>query len=261
MASWQTPLCPFTIDFAPDKLDEIRMAVVDGFYAVPHGGVEIGGVLFGKREDGRLRIDDFRKIETEYLSGPSFRLSENDLAGLRNLLAQTRFKDPEIRPVGWFLSHTRSGIHLPEKDLALFRQLFPEPSQITLVLRPDKLGTVRAGYFFRQSDGLIKTDAPLDEFTLAPYTGEKQAPPEELVSAEEPAAAKESPQRVPEQILVSPPEPAVAVTPEPAIADPRPMFQAIYAKPSWSMKKRVFVALLSLGSLAAAIAGYFAAAH
>jgi proteasome lid subunit RPN8/RPN11 len=252
MTSWQTPLCPFTIEFAPGKLDDIRIAVVDSFYKVPRGGIEIGGVLFGKRENGRLLVHDYRRIETEYLTGPSFRLSENDQAGLRTLLQETTFPDPDLRPVGWFHSHTRSGIHLSESDLGIYHQYFPEPWQIAMVLKPDTLGGVRGGYFFRQATGLVKSDAPVEEFALQPYFGKKQAPADDAVLVEKPEAPVTEAPPIADQL--SPSEPPLTFE-EPLL------FRSISQTPSWSTKKRVFVFLLAAAAIAAGVAGYWAGTH
>jgi proteasome lid subunit RPN8/RPN11 len=246
MASWQTPLCPFTIEFAPAKLDEIRIAVMDNFYVVPRGGVEIGGVLFGKRENGHLLIQDYRKIETEYLTGPSFRLSENDHSGLRTLLQETKFPDPDLRPVGWFHSHTRSEIHLSESDLGIYHKYFPEPWQVSLVLKPDTFGTIRGGYFFREAGGLVKADTAVDEFVLKPYLGNMPGlPVEELVP----------PMSMPEKLEESP-----VNEPLPEVEEPL-LFRSISQSPSWSMKKRVVLVLLAAASIGAGFAGYWAAVH
>jgi proteasome lid subunit RPN8/RPN11 len=247
MASWQTPLCPFTIEFAPSKLDEIRIAVTESFYAVPHGGVEIGGVLFGKRENGRLLIQDYRRIETEYLTGPSFRLSENDHSGLRTLLLDTKFPDPELRPIGWFHSHTRSGIHLSEGDLGIYDKYFPEAWQVAMVLKPDKFGRVCGGYFFRQTGGLVKADAPVDEFVLNPYSG--KVPDETPVEPIEEPPASEPNSEGPLVHESSPP-----------FEEPL-LFRSIGKSSSWSVKKRVFLVLLAAASLGAGFAGYWVATH
>jgi len=227
------------------------MAVVDAFYAVPHGGVEIAGVLFGTREDGSLRIADYRKIETEYLTGPSFRPSENDLAGLQTLLAETRFKDPEIQPLGWFVSRTRSGIRLSEQDLEFYRRFFPEPWQVALVLRPDKLGMVRGGYFFRQAGGIVGANASIAEFTLEPYFGEKQAPLEESAQTGAPLDLQAEGSSA---VTLEPPS-SGPVTPEPLL------FQSITRNSSWSIRKRVFVVVLTVGAAAAAFARYWVSTH
>jgi proteasome lid subunit RPN8/RPN11 len=245
MASWETALCPFTIDFVPDKLDEIRVAVVDGLYAVPRGGVEIGGVLFGTREDGRLLIRDFRKIETEYLTGPSFELSREDLAGLRKILEGTKFTDATVGPVGWFHSHTRSGIQLSEKDLEFHREFFPEPWQVALVLKPDKLGKVRAGYFFRQAGGVLKADTCANEFTVEPYFGEKRAP---LTLISEPER-----EPVAEAAILEMP-----VAEDPVVVGRVPM-EDYAARAGVPASKRILLLLLALALIAAAYGGFWAA--
>jgi proteasome lid subunit RPN8/RPN11 len=176
MAIWQTPLCPFTIDFDAEKLDEVRIAVIDGFYAVPHGGVEIGGVLYGTRGNDRVRIEDFRRIETEYLTGPSFHLSDNDRDGLRKLLSEEPpGGNAKLDVVGWFHSHTRSGIQLSPQDLELYEEFFPRSWQVAMVLRPENLGPVKAAYFFRDPDGNISLETAGGAFDLQPVYNQQKA--------------------------------------------------------------------------------------
>jgi len=192
MVSWQTPLCPFTIDFEPVKLEDIRVAVLGGFYTVPRGGVEIGGVLYGTYSDGRLTISEYLKIETEYLTGPSFELSEHDRDGLRKLLNEAKFENSGLRPVGWFRSRTRSDIYLSEKDLDLYSEFFPKPWQVALVLKPDRLGEMQCGYYFRKPDGTIKAEASVLEFPLWPLATPKKE--RDAVEEPEPAPRAAEPQ-------------------------------------------------------------------
>jgi proteasome lid subunit RPN8/RPN11 len=221
MATWQTPLCPFAIEFVPDKLDEIRIAVIEGFYAVPHGGLEIGGLLYGTREEDRIRIEDYRKVETEYLTGPSFHLSENDRSGLRKLLAERAPVEESgaLEVVGWYHSHTRSGIHLSMRDLEVFEEFFPKPWQIALVLKPENMGPVRGGYFFRDKDGNIEADASASEFALHPAVGEKktrgraETPRLRKVVASRPEAPAPMVVAEPEDYPVPVPEMFVAASP------------------------------------------------
>ena len=151
-------------------LDEIRVAVVEAFHSVPRGGVEIGGVFFGIRSGDTLRIQAHRPIQCQYLTGPSFKLSEEDRAGLSRLLEQPT-NDPELRglvPAGWYHSHTRSEIFLSAEDLRLYGDFFPEPWQISLVLRPGHLKPTRAGIFFRDESGGVQADRPRQEFVIDP---------------------------------------------------------------------------------------------
>src|SRR5579871_3418471 len=109
---WQTSKCPFTIEYAPDVLEEIRQAAMDAFFSVPHGGAEIGGVLFGIREPGCVRILAARPLQCDYANGPTFTLSERDHQRLQLLLASQEFHNQGWVPLGWYHSHTRSELLL-----------------------------------------------------------------------------------------------------------------------------------------------------
>ncbi len=133
-------------------LDQIRRAVMDAFFAIPRGGLEIGGVLFGRYREGLLRIEAFRILECDHAAGPSFTLSEADHVRLRDLLDSAAAEG--LLPVGWFRSRTRSGISLSEADTSLHDTYFHEPWQVVLVLRPEVTRPTR-GAFFARVDGLL----------------------------------------------------------------------------------------------------------
>src|ERR1017187_9696873 len=78
LVSWSAPQCWFTIEYSPRVLDDIRLAVVDAFFSVPRGGVEIGGILLGDFQKKRLRITGYAPVECEHAFGPSFTLSDRD---------------------------------------------------------------------------------------------------------------------------------------------------------------------------------------
>lgn len=166
--AWEEPACPFHIEIAAEKLDEIRLAVVEGFYAVPRGGIEIGGVLLGTHDGGRIVIQDYKLIECEHKTGPSFQLSDKDRIGLQALLAS----GPE-EVLGWFHSHTRSDIFLSPADLEIYGRFFPEPWQVALVLRPANMQPTRAGYFFRDSAGTVAAEKSAREFVAEPLLREE----------------------------------------------------------------------------------------
>jgi proteasome lid subunit RPN8/RPN11 len=172
-ACWNVEGHDIQIEYSLPVLNEIRLEVTDGFNRVPHGGVEVGGVLFGAREGNRIRILAHRPLAPEYASGPSFTLSKRDEENLERLFAGAA-ADPalaDLEPVGWYHSHTRSPISLGEKDLELFERFFPAPWQIALVVRPFRFEPSRAGFFFRERDGSIHAGASRHEFTLEPYRG------------------------------------------------------------------------------------------
>jgi proteasome lid subunit RPN8/RPN11 len=152
---------------------------VDGFYKLARGGLEVGGVLFGQRSGDSVRILASRPIACEHASGPSFVLSENDEAGLRTLL-ESATSDPELKglvPAGWYHSHTRSEISLSERDLEIYARYFPEPWQVSLVLRPEKMRPARARFFLRERGGSVTPDSSHGEFLLAPLPKQRRAEP------------------------------------------------------------------------------------
>src|ERR1700736_165713 len=99
--AWTAPQCPFTIEYSLRVLDDVRLTVVDAFFSLPRGGAEIGGILLGTHEPGRITITSYQAMDCEHSTGPSFTLSGNDEAKLTELLASARGQ-----VVGWYHSHT-----------------------------------------------------------------------------------------------------------------------------------------------------------
>src|ERR1041384_4109226 len=167
IAQWTTPECPFTIEYDVELLDDIRLSVVDAFFSMPRGGVEIGGILLGRHEHGRVSILNSAPLECEHATGPSFPLSERDLSKLEQQLADLG-QNRNLRPIGWYRSLTRSGIFLSDADLEICRRFFGEPWQVALVIKPHDLEPVRAGFFFRDARGEIHASDSYLEFVLDP---------------------------------------------------------------------------------------------
>jgi len=161
--TWEGPQCPFSIEYSVRVLDDIRMAVVDAFFSLPRGGAEVGGILLGTHDGGRVTVSSYQPIDCEHATGPSFTLSKNDEAKLRDQLAPVR-----DQVVGWYHSHTRSQIFLSEADLDLHTRFFPEPWQIALVMKPHAFQPMRMGFFFRERDGSMHTSDAYQEMLLEP---------------------------------------------------------------------------------------------
>jgi proteasome lid subunit RPN8/RPN11 len=161
--TWSVPECPFIIEASARVLDDIRLAVTDAFFSLPHGGAEIGGILLGKFDNGRLVIGDYAALDCEHAYGPSFVLSPPDEARLAEALSAHASSASGLRPVGWYHSHTRSGIFLSDADLAIHNRFFPESWQVALVMKPHTFQPTRIGFFFRQADGSVHADASYRE--------------------------------------------------------------------------------------------------
>ncbi len=236
--SWTAPDCPIAIYMRRDALEEIRLAVTDAFFSVPHGGAEIGGVLYGSHGAGRLEIRAFRPLACEHFFGPSFLLSQNDHARMRELIAGYAH-DPLLRglePAGWYHSHTRSEIGLSAEDMDIHNRYFPEPWQIALVLKPSSLDPMRAGFFFRGADGMVAAEKSAKEFIVAPSSAVPVHPKSETGSG---AAAAAQPAL----------EPVIAEVPEPEVAPP----EFLDRPPVPRFRPRLWILLVAL--LAAAAGG------
>ena len=177
-ATWTVPESPVDIEYSLVVLDEIRQVVAEGFQRLSRGGIEVGGVLYGAVKGRTVRIMAMREIACEHARGPTFHLSDNDRTLLIFQLDRER-EDPRLSgmtAVGWFLSHTRSEITLQQSDLETYGAFFPEPWQVTMVIRPGRAGAMRAGFFVREADGTVKTDQSYHDFLFpdrAPGMGER----------------------------------------------------------------------------------------
>ena len=164
--TWTVPESPVDIEYSMSVIEEIRTAVAEGFQRLARGGIEVGGILYGTVVGRRLRIMALREIACEHARGPTFHLSENDRELLRAQLerehADSRLSG--MAPVGWYLSHTRSEITLQDSDLDTYNTFFPLPWQVTMVIRPGRASSMKAGFFVREGDGTVKTDHSYQDF-------------------------------------------------------------------------------------------------
>jgi proteasome lid subunit RPN8/RPN11 len=168
--SWTAGPRDLTIEYSNAVMDEIRIRAAEGFERLRHGAVEVGGVLFGTRRDGVLRILAVQPIECEYSNGSRFVLSKSDETGLAELLLASS-GDPRLaglEPAGYYHSHTREEICLSQADVRIFNRFFPLPWQVALVVRPENHAPARAGFFFREENLGVRTESSYCEFQLTP---------------------------------------------------------------------------------------------
>jgi hypothetical protein len=168
LAAWTVAESPITIEYSLIVIEEIRHAVAEGFQRLSRGGIEVGGILYGTRDGRTVRILAMRLIACEHARGPAFLLSDKDRMVLNQQLAADA-EDPHLGgliSVGWFLSHTRTEIALSDSDLELYSIFFPAPWQATLVVRPGRGGSMRAGFFVREADGSVKSESSYLEFNF-----------------------------------------------------------------------------------------------
>ena len=260
--SWSVEGHAIEIEYAVAALEEVCAEAVDGLFRFRHGGMEVGGVLFGTADGDRIRVLTYRPLECEHAFGPRFVLSEHDRAALKELLYAPR-RERELRglePVGWYHSHTRSGVELSPRDLEIYDSYFPQRWQVALVVRPDHYGPARAGFFFRERTGAVQTDYSYGEFTsLARRHGLVPEPAVEAQAPTEPAAP--APPERQSRRAPAPPAPVPVPVAAPAIPEPEAEVEAqpleipsfARAQP-WRERKWVW-ALLALAVVSAAAFG------
>lgn len=192
-------------------LEDIEAVVVAAFHESPQGGIEIGGVLLGNLSDGRVAITGVRPLECEHAFGPGFRLSADDHDRLARLIAELHGAGETI--VGWFHSHTRTGVFLSEDDLKIHNFYFTDPRQVALVLRPVPPEPTVCGFFFREADGTIHSSESYREFELGGQPA-NYAPGRDgnVVPISAPPLSRPRPQEE-EPLLQSPPAPAAERSP------------------------------------------------
>ena len=160
-AFWEVAEASFKVIYSLPLFHEIDFVVNEGYRKIPHGGIEVGGLLFGSVDKESVRIEAFRPIECEHASGPSWNLSDRDLAALKDQISASAF-DAELeklQPVGWFLAHTRGAMELTEVEAKQFDQFFPEPFKVTVLIKPERFQPTRFGFLVRQADATMPRDA------------------------------------------------------------------------------------------------------
>ena len=184
-----------TIEYSLAVLDEIRRLAVGGLNQFGHGGLEIGGVLYGSREGERITVASFAEGVCEHALGPGFVLSASDREAYAGLLTAPA----GLEAVGWFRSHTRGGLNLDGHDCELFDRCFDGARSLGLTVKPTMRGPATAAFFVRERSGEIRPMAAR-EFALEPV-----GLPVEDSAMEEPAAAGAAEVRVEPEAPAAPP--------------------------------------------------------
>ena len=151
-------------------IDTINRAIIDGMRAEPGRGLEIGGILLGSVEPVPgsptiVRIERFESVESEHRHGSSYGLTDRDRRVLGRKLAwwNKHAHKENLRPVGFFRSHTRRGLYLDNDDFLTIQNYFPEQQSVFLLVRPVAGSPGVAGFFFWQ-DGDIHRESSFQEF-------------------------------------------------------------------------------------------------
>src|SRR5580704_14063624 len=107
---WEVPGKPISIQLHFDVIDRMSPDILRGLGALKRRGAEVGGLLLGTSEEGPVRkvtIEDFEPVPSEYLTGPSYNPSANDLVLFQAAIAKHSPSAGAKRVVGFYRSHTR----------------------------------------------------------------------------------------------------------------------------------------------------------
>lgn len=155
LTAWRIPELGLEFEFPVTLIADVIADAKEGFNRFPRGGLEVGGVLFGRREGARIRVLAARSVACKHLLGPSFTLTPEEHEELAALLVQAR-QDSQLTglvPVGWYHSHTRSGLIYTDADAHLHNRHFSQAWQFGLLLRPEVGKPTQIGLFVRTKDG------------------------------------------------------------------------------------------------------------
>jgi hypothetical protein len=168
--SWSSPEVAWTIEYPQEVMDEIRLFACGQLPQLASSGAEVGGVMFGSQRAGTVRILTWRPIACDHSEGEKLSLSHRDRMNLAvELEAARRNRElKDLRPVGWFVSHHIDGVLMTPSDVETYSGFFPESSQVTLVIHPTGEGRAEAGFFVRETDGSVRTEASYNNFILVP---------------------------------------------------------------------------------------------
>lgn len=185
--TWRFPQCPYSILCSWAVLEQISREADRG-RSLPHGGSETGGVLYGVQEPGRVSILASKPLGCEHVMGPGFVLSQQDEQRLAQLISApaTDTGLNGLQALGWYHSHLRSRIFLSGRDLQIHSRYFAAPYQIALVIRPESKRPARAGFFFREPSGEMRTESSYEEFTI-------ETPPPAAPQLQQPVISPQAP--------------------------------------------------------------------
>ncbi len=145
---WPDRTLPVSISCAPGVLTALEIVATDGLLAMPRIGLGVGGLLLGRREEGRIEILRSVEVPCSHALGPAFILTPSEM---KALVALPESDDEAGYIVGWYCSKTQGDLDLTEHDHRLFDTFCPEPWQTLLLIHPAKGCPTKALFGFREA--------------------------------------------------------------------------------------------------------------
>jgi hypothetical protein len=125
-------------------LEEIRSAAYRARFGSRRAGVEIGGVLYGRRLLSGVELCGWASIDCGWSYGPSFTLTSREQGTLACLLdgLKEELRAQEFEILGWFVSRIR-GDRVPAVfDSELHQRFFSTPGSLLCILQARREGDV-----------------------------------------------------------------------------------------------------------------------
>jgi hypothetical protein len=216
---WEVSGKPISIQLHFDIVDRVSPDILRGLGALKRRGAEVGGILLGRIEVGphpTVIVQDFVPVPSEYLTGPSYNLSPNDLVAFEAALERCKAEPAgKLSPIGFYRSHTRDELRMDEADVNLARRYFPEPTSVFLLVKPFATRPCIGGFFFWE-DGEINRESTYLQFPFVRRElggGDPRSAPGPRKPQAEPAVEREPVRLRPaaEAILSTPEEPPKAI--------------------------------------------------
>ena len=144
--AWQLPDLNISVRLRLDVVERLEREVICAYKSIPKRGAEAGGLLLGRIETAdsvSIVIDDFAAVRCEHGRGPSYFLSESDIAGL-----EAELKRYDTSVVGFYRSHTRQDFGLDEEDRTRVRTYLSGPASAFLLIKPISISNCLGNLFF-----------------------------------------------------------------------------------------------------------------
>lgn len=171
---WKVAGSPVAVRLSLATIERLGLETTNGLGTAAKRADEAGGVLLGRAEIGdttTVLIEDFEPVRCEHRRGPSYVLSASDRKRLEKALRRRR---GDKRVVGFYRSHTRPGLYLDQDDWTVLTDYFSNPSQVSLLVRPDAGKAATAGFFFWE-EGDVHRQSTYLEFPFSREEILKQA--------------------------------------------------------------------------------------
>ncbi|MEP6717375.1 MAG: hypothetical protein ABJC09_17525, partial [Terriglobia bacterium] len=161
---WQPAPDVPAVRIAWAALEGVEGLVIEGVKAVPRRGAEVGGALLGYRDPqtGDFTIEGFEPIPIEYQSGPSYILSQRDIATWRDRVAELRRRSPGF--IGIYRSQTRPGLGTTPEDCAMVERYLPREEGVLLLVKPLDATECVGSFFFCDGGAVVDEAVAVRQF-------------------------------------------------------------------------------------------------